>query len=171
MGIFLSNAALALLLLQSQAPPPAASADSLRAALWERVSADSTDGGAWLELGRVYLQRGADYHAHRKPTPVDTAFAHAILDTAQQAFERAARLTTGTRTADSARVYRIYTFGERAFCRLGIGRTDGGHADVAFTSRRSALAARARGARRELAARVSASGYPAHGERDRYRGG
>ena len=115
MGIFLSNAALALLLLQSQAPPPAASADSLRAALWERVSADSTDGAAWLELGRVYLQRGADYHAHRKPTPVDTAFAHAILDTAQQAFERAARLTTGTRTADSARVYRIYTFGERAF--------------------------------------------------------
>src|ERR1041384_7291371 len=171
MGIFLSNAALALLLLQSQAPPPAASADSLRAALWERVSADSTDGGAWLELGRVYLQRGADYHAHRKPTPVDTAFAHAILDTAQQAFERAARLTTGTRTADSARVYRIYTFGERAFVDWASAGQTAATATGDSLSPRSALAARARGARRELAARVSASGYPAHGERDRYRGG
>src|ERR1044072_7859963 len=110
MGIFLSNAALALLLLQSQPAPPAASAASLRAALWERVSADSTDGGAWLELGRVYLQRGADYHAHRKTTPVDTGF-----EPAKHAFQRAPRPPPGTRTGDSARVYRIYTFGERAF--------------------------------------------------------
>lgn len=111
MGIFLSRAALAVLLLQSPAPAP----DSARAALWARVVADSTDGAAWLELGRAYLQRGSEYHAHRKPAAVDTVWAHAILDTAQQAFERAARFSAGTRTADSARVYRIYAFGERAY--------------------------------------------------------
>lgn len=111
MGIFLSKAALALVLIQSPAPP----ADSARATLWARVTADSTDGVAWVELGRTYLQRATEYHAHRKPTPVDTAWVHAILDTADQAFDRAARVSVGTRTADSARVYRVYTFGERAY--------------------------------------------------------
>lgn len=83
--------------------------------LWARVAADSTDGPAWLELGRAYLQRGAEYHAHRKPVPVDTVWAHATLDTAQLAFERAARWSAGTRTADSARVFRVYSVGERAY--------------------------------------------------------
>ena len=46
---------------------------------------------------------------------VDTAWAHATLDTAQLAFERAARVSAGTRTADSARVYRVFAFGELAY--------------------------------------------------------
>lgn len=107
MGIFLSKAVLGLALAQA----PLTHTDSL----WARVTADSTDGAAWLELGRAYLQRGAAYHAHRKPVPVDTAWAHAMLDTAQLAFDRAARWSAGTRTADSARVFRVYSVGERAY--------------------------------------------------------
>src|SRR6266487_4065343 len=111
MGTFLSKAVLGLLLVQSPAPPP----DSVRAGLWARRNADSTDGPAWLELGRAYLQRGVEYHVHKKPVPVDTVWAHAMLDTAQLAFERSARWSAGTRTADSARVFRIYALGERAY--------------------------------------------------------
>jgi hypothetical protein len=111
MGIFLYKGLLVALALQS----PSHAADSARAELWARVTADSTDGLAWLELGRAYLQRGADYHAHKKPVPVDTVWAHATLDTAQLAFERAARWSAGTRTADSARVFRVYSYGERAY--------------------------------------------------------
>src|SRR2546427_7973332 len=109
MGTFLFKAALAALLVQTPHP------DSVRAGLWARVAADSTDGPAWLDLGRAYLQRAADYHTHRKPMTVDTVWAHATLDTAQLAFERAARWSAGTRTADSARVYRVYVFGEWAY--------------------------------------------------------
>jgi len=89
--------------------------DSVRAGLWARIAADSTDGPAWLELGRAYLQRAAEYHMHRKPMTFDTVWAHATLDTAQVAFERAARWSAGTRTADSARVFRVYAFGELAY--------------------------------------------------------
>lgn len=110
MATFLYKAALGLLLAQSPTPP-----DSLRAALWARLSADSTDGPAWLALGRVYLERGAQYHAHRKPVPIDTIAAHGTLDTAQLAFDRAIRWSPGTRTADSARVFRVYAVGERAY--------------------------------------------------------
>ena len=107
MGIFLSRAALAALLMQSPAP------DSVRAGLWSRVAADSTDGAAWLDIGRLYLHLTADYHAHKKPVR-DTVWAHGVLDTAQLAFTRAERWGTGTRAADSARVFRVYTVGERA---------------------------------------------------------
>ena len=110
MAIFLYKAALGLLLAQSPVP-----SDSLRDELWARVTADSTDARAWLELGRLYLQRGAEYHTHRKPVPVDTVVAHGTLDTAQMAFDRAVRWGPGTRTADSARVFRVYTVGERAY--------------------------------------------------------
>jgi len=103
MGTFLFKAVALLVVVQSPHPD------------WTRVIADSTDGAAWLELGRAYLQRSAEYHAHRKPVTVDTVWAHATLDTAQLAFERAARFSAGTRTADSARVYRVYAFGEWAF--------------------------------------------------------
>ncbi len=109
MATFLFKAALGLVLVQSPQP------DSVRAGLWARVAADSTDGPAWLELGRAYLQRSADYHAHKQPVPVDTSFAHASLDTAQLAFDRAIRWSPGTRTADSARVFRVYAVGERAY--------------------------------------------------------
>ena len=110
MATFLYKAALGLLLAQSPTPP-----DSLRAELWARLSADSTDGPAWLALGRFYLERGAGYHAHRRPVPIDTIAAHATLDTAQLAFDRAIRWSPGTRTADSARVFRVYSVGERAY--------------------------------------------------------
>ncbi len=111
MGIFLYKSAALLALMQSPQNP---SPDSVRAGLWAKVTADSTDAAAWLELGRAYLARNGDYHAHKKPVNVDTVLAHATLDTAQLAFERAARLSIGTRTADSARVYRVYAYGERA---------------------------------------------------------
>src|SRR5881628_1997809 len=114
MGTFLCKALLGLALLQGT-PPPAPPPDSVLAALWARVTADSTDGPAWLELGRAYLRRGAEYHTHKKPMTVDTVWAHATLDTAQLAFERAARWSAGTRTADSARVFRVYAFGELAY--------------------------------------------------------
>lgn len=109
MATFLFNAALGLALVQNP------SADTVRPGLWARVARDSTDGHAWLELGRAYLQRGVDYHAHKRPTPVDTAVAHATLDTAQLAFDRAIQWSPGTRTADSARVFRVYAVGERAY--------------------------------------------------------
>src|SRR5205085_2404372 len=103
MGTFLFKAAV-LLVLQSP-----------QQSLWARVEADSTDASAWLELGTSYLQRAADYHQHKKPMTVDTVWAHATLDSAQGAFEHAARFSAGTRTADSARVYRIFAFGEMAY--------------------------------------------------------
>ena len=106
MAIFLSKAVFVVFLFQQ----PGQQAD-----LWARVTADSTNGPAWLDLGRAYLQRGAEYHAHKKPVPVDTVWAHATFDTAQMAFDRAVRWSAGTRTADSARVFRVYTFGERAY--------------------------------------------------------
>lgn len=111
MGIFLSNALAVLVVVQSPHPP----SDSVRAGLLARVAADSTDATAWLDLGTAYLQRAAEYHQHKKPITVDTVWAHATLDTAQSAFERAARFSAGTRTADSARVYRLYAFGELAY--------------------------------------------------------
>src|SRR2546427_177270 len=79
MGTFLFKAALAALLVQTPHP------DSVRAGLWARVAADSTDGPAWLELGRAYRQRAADYHTHRKPMTVDKVWAHATLHTGPRA--------------------------------------------------------------------------------------
>ena len=111
MATFLYKAALGFALVQGPAP----ASDSLRAELWARVTADSTDGPAWLELGRFYLQRSADYHAHRQPVVVDTIAAHGTLDTAQLAFDRAIRWSPGTRTADSGRVFRVYAVGEKAY--------------------------------------------------------
>jgi len=115
MGTFLFSAAAAALLLQAPAPPT----DSVRAALWARVGADSTDGQAWLEVGRVYAQAVAGYHAHRGPT--DTAWARATLDTADQAFARAVRFGRGTRAADSAHVFRVYAWGQKALLAWEVG--------------------------------------------------
>ncbi len=76
------------------------------------LPADSTDGHAWLEFGRAYVQRVADAHAHR--APADTAWSRAALDTAELAYARAAGFGRGTRTADSAQVFRVYLWGQRA---------------------------------------------------------
>ncbi|HEV8305453.1 MAG TPA: hypothetical protein VGQ25_10855 [Gemmatimonadales bacterium] len=109
MGTFLFSASVAALALQA----PIAPADTLRAALWVRVATDSTDGAAWLEIGRAYTQLATAYHAHRAPP--DTGWARAVLDTADLAFERAAHWSAGTRTADSAQVFRVDTWGRKAY--------------------------------------------------------
>jgi len=109
MATFLFRGVLAVLLLQA---PPAA--DTVRPGLWSRVAADSTDGKAWLDVGRVYVEIVRGYHAHRSPPPPDTAWVRALLDTADQAFASAARWSPGTRTADSAQVFRVYTWGQKA---------------------------------------------------------
>jgi hypothetical protein len=126
MATFLCKAVLGLLVMQS--PPPAPQSpptqDSARARIWARIAGDSTDATAWLDAGRYYLQLGVEYHAHKKPLVVDTVWAHAIIDSAQQAFDRAARLSAGTRTADSAHVFSVYAWGERAY----VDRETGGPA-------------------------------------------
>lgn len=121
MAISLSSAVLAVVLLQASAP--SSSQDSLRAALWARIAADSTDGPAWLELGRAYAQLAADYHAHRTAPAAspDSAWAYAVIDTAEQAFAQASRWSDGTRTADSARVFRVYAVGARALLAWELG--------------------------------------------------
>jgi hypothetical protein len=118
MGTFLCSAAAAALLLQAPAPP----SDSVRAALWARAAADSNDGTAWLEAGRVYARTLDGYHAHRGPA--DTGWARAALDSADQAFARAVRSARGTRTADSAQVFRVYTWGQKALLAWETGGAD-----------------------------------------------
>ena len=100
MATFLYSVAVALAL---QAPPLPASPG---------LPTDSTDGEAWLGVGRAYVQLVSGYHLHRGAA--DTAWARAALDTAEQAFARAARFGRGTRAADSAQVFRVYIWGQRA---------------------------------------------------------
>jgi hypothetical protein len=123
MATFLYSAVLAALALQG--PPPAPAADSMRAAAWARISADSTDAEAWLQLGRAYVQGVGSYHAHRAP-PLrpDTGWARATLDTAELAYVRAAGFGRGTRTADSAQVFRVYLWGQRALLAWETDGTD-----------------------------------------------
>lgn len=102
-----------LLALATQAPPVAAAGDSVRAAWWARVAADSTDGRAWLGLGQAYLQLAAEYHLHRGAP--DSNRARATLDTAEHALLRAGRWTAGTRAADSAQLFLAFSYGERAY--------------------------------------------------------
>lgn len=120
MATFLSSGLVAALALQTVAAPIPGPGDTGRAALWGRVAADSTDGQAWFELGRVYVRLAEAYHQHRALPPSaafvpDTAWARAVLDTADLAFARAARLGAGTRTEDSAQVLRVFIWGERAY--------------------------------------------------------
>ena len=64
MATFLSSALALAALLQApaaQTPATGTAADSL-VALREHLARDSTDGHAWLLLGRLYLQRAADAH-------------------------------------------------------------------------------------------------------------
>jgi hypothetical protein len=102
MGTFLYSAAVAALAMQVPTRP-----------------VDSTDGQAWLEVGRAYVRLMADYHGHR--APADTAWARAVLDTADQAFARAVHFGRGTRAADSAQVFRVYAWGQRALLAWEMG--------------------------------------------------
>lgn len=113
MGISLFKGVLAALALQ--APP----ADSLRTGLWARVAVDSTDGAAWFEIGRAYARIASGYHAHRAPP--DTARTRAVLDTAEHAFTRAGHWSAGSRTADSALVFRVFVWGEKAYLAWELG--------------------------------------------------
>ncbi|HEV8399669.1 MAG TPA: hypothetical protein VGQ18_07495 [Gemmatimonadales bacterium] len=121
MGIFLYKAALVLSL---QAPAPA---DSVRAALWARIAADSTDAEAWLDVGRAYVQVVGAFHAHRTP-PGDTGRARAVIDTAELAFARAAGYGRGTRAADSALVFRVYLWGQKALLAWEADGVEGANA-------------------------------------------
>jgi hypothetical protein len=124
MGTFLYSAGLAVLALQAPPPAPRPAADSARAALWARISADSTDARAWLEIGRAYVQDVGSYHAHRAAAPGDTGWARATLDTAELAFARASGYGRGTRAADSAQVFRVYLWGHKALLAWEAGGTD-----------------------------------------------
>ena len=105
MGTFLYSAVVASLALQAPALP-----------------ADTTDAEGWLEFGRAYVQLVADYHAHK--TPGDTGWARAALDTAELAFARASGYGRGTRTADSAQVFRVYLWGQKALLAWEAGGTE-----------------------------------------------
>src|SRR5258705_12354851 len=119
MATFLFSAGLAALALQSPVP----ATDSVRAALWARISADSTDARAWLEIGRAYVQDLGTFHAHRASP--DTGWARAVLDTAELAFARASGYGRGTRTADSAQVFRVYLWGQKALLAWEADGTEG----------------------------------------------
>src|SRR6266568_394655 len=97
------------------APVPPAS-DSL-AALRTRLVRDSTDAAAWLLVGRAYLRRADDAHAPVHRPPQDSAWARALLDTADQALVRAAALfgpAGSSAPGDSARVLRVGAWSRRA---------------------------------------------------------
>lgn len=111
MGTFLfSGLALAVLLQASTAPAGEDSTARLRA----RVAEDSMDGRAWLELGRAFALMSAAHHRHADTAVADTVWARTVLDSADAAFARAARLLMGTRAGYSARVLRVSARAERA---------------------------------------------------------
>lgn len=111
MGTFLFSAAVASLALQAPALP-----------------ADTTSGQAWLEVGRAYALIAGGYHTHRGEAPGDTAWARAVLDTADQAFARAVHFGRGSRAADSAHVFRVYAWGQKALLAWEVGGADAANA-------------------------------------------
>ena len=119
MATFLCSAlGLAALLQAPAAQPPATgtAADSL-AALREHLVRDSTDGHAWLLLGRVYLQRAADAHQPPHHPLDDSAQVRALLDTADDALQRAGQLLApsgSTPDGDSGRVLRVAAWSARS---------------------------------------------------------
>lgn len=117
MGIF-PFSALALLAASQAGPPPEAvgdTADDSVATVTAPVgpARDSAGGGAWLALAQLYLHRSADFHHHAAPLTGDTLWLRASLDSAEQAFGRAAALLQGTPAGDSAATLRIAAWGER----------------------------------------------------------
>jgi hypothetical protein len=118
MATFLCSIAVAATLLQAGEGAAGPAADALTP-LRSRVAQDSGDAEAWFGLGQGYLRWSVRYHLHRPPAaggmPGDTAWARAILDTADEAFDRVATLRAGTAAGDSARVLRVFAWGERAF--------------------------------------------------------
>ena len=115
-------------LLQAPPPPPSSppgsatqapatpSGDSL-VALRARLARDSTDGRAWLLLGRLYLQQAEDAHGPPHRALEDSAAVRALLDTSDAALARAGQLLApsgSTPDGDSARVLRVGAWSARA---------------------------------------------------------
>jgi len=120
MATFLSNTLALAALLQApaaaQAPVNGTPADSLPA-LREHLARDSTDGRAWLLLGRLYLERVADAHDPPHRALGDSAAVRALLDSADDALDRAGRLLApsgSTPDGDSARVLRVAAWSARS---------------------------------------------------------
>src|SRR5213080_3784234 len=120
MATFLSNTLALATLLQApaaaQAPVNGTAADSLPA-LREHLARDSTDGRAWLLLGRLYLERVADAHDPPHRALGDSAAVRALLDSADDALDRAGRLLApsgSTPDGDSARVLRVAAWSARS---------------------------------------------------------
>jgi hypothetical protein len=111
MATFLSSALAVVALLQappsaSQAPGSPVRGDSL-AALRARAARDSTDAQLWLLTGRAYYELGTEAHGATHRGPEDSAWTRGVLDTAEEALERAAGLAGSSAVGDSARVLRV----------------------------------------------------------------
>ncbi len=116
--------ALALMTLL-QAPAPT---DSL-AALRDRAARDSTDAQLWLVTGRAYLGLGAEAHGGTHRSSEDSAWTHAVLDTAEEALVRAAALAGplgSSAVGDSARVLRVGAWAARSWLGWESGGVDAG---------------------------------------------
>ena len=100
------------------APPPAAAlSDTIAAELRGRIAKDSTDGVAWLELGRLYVRTAEAAHRAPHRASDDTVAARAVLDTAEQLLARAVQLlgaAGSTPAGDSARVLRVGVWSVRS---------------------------------------------------------
>lgn len=116
MGTFLFSALTLAVLLQ--APVGGGGSPDSVAALRDRAERDSTDARLWLLMGRAYLELGADAHGPGHRAPEDSAWARAMLDTAEAALTRAAALAgpVGASAAgDSARVLRVGVWATRSW--------------------------------------------------------
>ena len=126
MATFLSSALLLAALLQ--APVPGGPPDSL-AAIRDRAARDSTDAELWLLMGRAYLELGAEAHGPGHRAPEDSAWARAVLDTADGALTRAAVLAGPlgkSAVGDSARVLRVGTWAARSWAAWEVSGVEDG---------------------------------------------
>src|SRR6059036_928572 len=125
MATSLCSAVLLAALLQAPGGPPAAAgpplpdsaAGSSLPALRARLARDSSDGGAWLRLGRLYLELADDAHGRPHRVLEDSVALRALLDTAEDALGRAGQLLApagSTPDGDSARVLRVGAWGARS---------------------------------------------------------
>src|SRR3989454_11947858 len=124
MATSLCSAVVLAALLQAPGGPPAAAgplpdsaAGSSLPALRARLARDSSDGGAWLLLGRLYLQLADDAHGRPHRVLEDSVALRALLDTAEDALGRAGQLLApagSTPDGDSARVLRVGAWGARS---------------------------------------------------------
>ncbi len=116
MATFLSSALAVAALLQAPPPGAASMPDSL-ASLRARLGRDSTDGAAWLLVGRAYLGLVDEAHGPTHRPAGDSGWVRAVLDSADQALVRAAALLGppgATAAGDSARVLRVGGWSRRA---------------------------------------------------------